>query len=190
MSFCQSQVQRGTFNRPVTAVKKNHHFQGVRSNKKMIRHISPRIQSEMRQTVQMKKVVPRTTQIWSFPTALSFLLPSLLWLFKDVGFILFHRLWKPWSISLQSPLETAGTVLGCLTSVIFRYSKCGIYRAWIEPRMFHFLPSGLIKCDLIIRCTSGQWQYSGSPQYYLTVCVNNLIWRWANLCGLGGEQTA
>lgn len=48
MSFCQFQVQQGTFNKPVTAVRK-HSFQGVRSNKTMIRPISPRTQSEMRQ---------------------------------------------------------------------------------------------------------------------------------------------
>lgn len=66
MSFCQSQVQRGTFNKPVTAIK-NHHFQGVRSNKKMIRHISLRIQSEMRQTVQMKKWYPELHRYEAFP---------------------------------------------------------------------------------------------------------------------------
>lgn len=49
MSFCQFQIQQGTFNKPVTAVRK-HSFQGVRSNKNMIRPISPRTQSEMRQT--------------------------------------------------------------------------------------------------------------------------------------------
>lgn len=34
MSFCQFQIQQGTFNKPVTAVRK-HSFQGVRSNKKI-----------------------------------------------------------------------------------------------------------------------------------------------------------
>lgn len=49
ISFCHSQVQRGTFNKPVTAVTK-HVSQRVRSTENVIRPIPLRIRSEWRQT--------------------------------------------------------------------------------------------------------------------------------------------
>ena len=73
---------------------KNHSFKEVRSNKNMIRPISPRTQSEMRQTVQMEKVVPRTTQIQSFPTAFHFFYWVCFAFFKMLDLFYSTRLWK------------------------------------------------------------------------------------------------